>query len=340
MRVTYLFLLVIVAISSSGCGKTPSSISSSSTSATVSVRSNQTISGYPDSKIDYYIPSNATTAIVFLHGGGGKKEPMAADLDIKSDTTDTNFTLSSTGQAWLLSEKVMAVFPQGLTLSSYSAWTWDNYVMVSGQSDVAFLQALAATIKSDPTLPHITKIYLVGHSNGGMMANRMWCESPTTFDGYGALAGPPSVHLDPLTGNHPCAPSTIKPYIGIIGNQDRVLETGGNMAASTWTINPLMYVGHPPTWADTTPQIMNDKLFHATRVSLNCGGSLNSPLISGQLTTYSDCNDTLKLIVVSQSGGVGGDHCLARTSGTCTTTLNGNSGLDYKTTLWSFLKNF
>jgi len=32
-------------------------------------------------------------------------------------------------------------FPQGQTVPTYSAWTWNNYVMISGQDDVAFLQS-------------------------------------------------------------------------------------------------------------------------------------------------------------------------------------------------------
>jgi len=155
----------------------------------VSIRANQTLPGYPHA-IDMYIPSNAQAAVIFLHGGGGKKEGFEADLGLKSDSGTTTYTLTSAGQDWLLNEKVMAVFPQGQTLSGYNGWTWNNYVMVSGQNDVAFLQALVASLKADASLPAVSKFYLVGHSNGGMMANRMWCESPTTFDAYGALAGP------------------------------------------------------------------------------------------------------------------------------------------------------
>lgn len=309
----------------------------------VSVRSNQAISGYPHA-IDMYIPSNAQAAVIFLHGGGGKKEGLAADLGIKNDSTGTNFNLTNAGQTWLINEKVMAIFPQGQTLSGYNGWTWNNYVMVSGQDDVAFLKALVAAIKADTSLPAVTKFYLVGHSNGGMMANRMWCESPTTFDAYGALAGPPSNHLDPSTGDHPCAPTTVRPYIGIIGNMDRVLRSNGNMAASTWVLSPVLYIGNPPTWADASPTVMNEKLFHSTRVGLKCGGSVNTPTTSGSLTTYSDCSGTLKLIVVTQAtvngNPSGGDHCLTSPVATCTTTLTGDSGLDYKSTVYDFLKAF
>lgn len=309
-------------------------------SPTVSVRSNQTISSHPHN-IDYYIPSNAESTIVFLHGGGGKKERFANNLGIKNDTTTTDYTVSSAGEAWLIANKVMAVFPQGQSIAGAPlAFTWNNYVMDSGENDVSFLQDLVNSIQNDSTLPATTKFYLVGHSNGGMMTNRMWCESPNTFDAYGALAGPPSTQLS-ASDIHPCSPSSVKPYIGVVGDSDTGLQTTGNMAAATWTLSS--YNGSSPAWVNST--VMNDKLYHADRVAARCSGTVGSPTVSGQLTTYSDCTDSIKFIVVSQilvSGNPsGGDHCLDITSGSgCVTTLAGDSGMDYKTLLFDFLKNF
>lgn len=76
---------------------------------------------------------------------------------------------------------------------------------------------------------------------------------------------------------------------------------------------------------------------------MKCAGSVATPTTSGQLTTYEDCSGSLKLIVVSQAtiGGQpsGGGHCL-QVSGTCPTTLAGATGLDYKTSIFTFLKGF
>jgi predicted esterase len=315
--------------------------------AAVTVRPNQTIAGYPH-QIDMYVPSNATMAVIFLHGGGGHKEPFANDVGIKNDTSATNFELASEGKTWLQTQGVLAIFPQGQTLSGYQAWTWNNYVMQSGQDDMAFLQALVAAIKADTTLPRVTKFYLVGHSNGGMMANRMWCESPATFDGYGTMAGPPSVHLDPTLAasatNHPCQPTVVKPFIGIVGSADTVLQTTGNMAKTSWVINPILHLGSPPTWVDGTPSILNDEIFHNKRVALKCAGQPSTPTTAGLLTTYSGCSGAIQFIEVAPSSAagnpVGGDHCLLRLSGPCTTTLAGNTGLDYKSVLVNFLKSY
>jgi hypothetical protein len=285
--------------------------------ASVTVRPNQTIAGFPH-------------------------------LGIKNDTSTTNYDLTSEGKTWLTAQGVLAIFPQGQTLTGYQAFTWRNYVMESGQDDVAFLQALVAAVKADATLPRVAKFYLVGHSNGGMMANRMWCESPSTFDGFGALAGPPSIHLDPAamasSTNHPCQPAVVKPYIGIVGNADTVLQTTGNLAKAAWITNPVLHLGNPPTWVDSTPSVLNDELFHSTRVTMKCAGQPGSPTTSGQLKTYLGCSGSLKFIEVAQSTApgspVGGDHCLKRLSGPCVTTLAGNTGLDYKTEVVSFLRAF
>lgn len=316
-------------------------------SAAVTVRANQTITGFPH-QIDMFVPSNAKLAVLFLHGGGGHKEPLENDLGLKSDMSTTSFELTSEGKSWLTTQGVLAIFPQGQTLAGYQAWTWNNYVMQSGQNDVAFLQALVAAVKADTTLPRVTKFYLVGHSNGGMMANRMWCESPATFDGFGTLAGPPSVHLDPSavasSTEHPCQPAVVKPFIGIVGSSDTVLQTTGNMGKPTWFINSILHLGNPPTWIDSTPSILNDELFHQKRVAMKCAESPGTPITAGPLTTITGCGGSLKFITVAQtttSGKpVGGDHCLSRLSGPCVTTLAGDTGLDYKSALVDFLKAF
>lgn len=310
-------------------------------SSGITSSTNQTVGAYPH-KIDFYIPSGATSAIVFLHGGGGKKEGIEYSLGFKTTNTTSSYVLTTSAQTWLTNNHVMAVFPQGQNVTGNN-WTWSNYVMISGVDDVAFLQALVTSIKT--TYPSIAKVYLAGHSNGGMMANRMWCESPTTFDGYAALAGPPSVHLD-ASSDHPCAPSAVKPFISIVGDRDRVLTTTNNMAATTWTINSNL-VTEPSAWYDASPAVLNDKLYYSVRTNLKCAATPAAPTVSGQVTTYSDCSGSLKLMIIASTGTAlnptGGDHCLGSASDVslpCFTNLVGDTGLDLKTEVFNFLKNF
>lgn len=309
------------------------------TPVTIAIKSNQTIAGHPHA-IDSYIPSNATSAIILLHGGGGQKEGFAYNLGLKSDDGDSSYALSTTGSEWLIANKVAAIFPQGQMVSgTLFSWTWNNYVMTSGEDDIDFLQDLVANLRSDPLFANVSKFYLAGHSNGGMMTNRMWCESPNTFDGYAALAGPPASALS-SSGAHPCSPSIVKPYMAIVGDADSQLQTSGHMSDLTWSC--ANYNGSSPAWV--SPTVLNEKLYHSNRVSMKCGGSVATPTTNGQLTTYSDCSGTLKLIVVSQTtiagNPSGGDHCLLTINGGCSTTLAGATGLDYKTSIFTFLKEF
>lgn len=150
------------------------------TTETVDSKNSQLVGNHLNT-LGYFIPSNADKAVIFLHGGG-HKEPMEFDMEMKADEADTNFMLTDSAVFWLKLFKVMAVLPQGLTISGYNAWTWDNYVMNSGADDLSFLQELVANIKADPKFSKIKKFYLVGHSNGGMTANRVWCDAPNLFD--------------------------------------------------------------------------------------------------------------------------------------------------------------
>lgn len=312
----------------------------------VSIKANQKIDGFLNG-IDMYVPSNAEVAVIFLHGGGGHKESFAYELGIKNDPGSVSSATSAAGDAWLISKKVLAIFPQGQSQPGYNAWTWSNYVMDSGQDDVAFLQALATAIRTNPALPAISKIYLVGHSNGGMMANRIWCESPATFDGYGALAGPPSVHLGPdlpaSGANHPCRPGSVKPYIGVVGDSDQVLRSTGNMGDKSWILNPVLHT-NSVSWVDALPAVLNEQIFHARRVVMRCAGAPAAPTVSGQITTYSDCDDSVRSVVIAQAvvngRATGGDHCLRNLSGPCISTLAGDTGVDYKSILVDFLKRF
>lgn len=144
MKVLGVATMTSTLLSLLGCGNSDSSTGTTPPPVSpVSVRVNQTIPNHSHT-IDYYIPNNATVAVVFLHGGGGRKEGLEYSLGIKADSTTTNYDLSSSGQAGLINEQVMAVFPQGQAVAGAN-WTWSNYVMDSGVDDVQFLQDLVSS---------------------------------------------------------------------------------------------------------------------------------------------------------------------------------------------------
>ncbi|WP_028082055.1 alpha/beta hydrolase family esterase [Solimonas soli] len=244
-----------------------------------------TLPGYPHS-IDVYGVDDADKAVVILHGLGDHNYGIAHALGLNGN--DGPPSEASVDFARLRARKIMAVLPQGQAIGA-NAYTWDNHVMRSGEDDVAFLEALADYIRQRYG---VSKVYLMGHSNGGMMANRFWCESPQTFDGYVAIAGPASeFYLD-----HACAPSVAQPYYGIIGNSDQVLGVDGDWAAATWTVTPLLVQASPPgSWVD--PTLIGEWQVHQRHARLACGATptLLQAARSGNVDTWTDCDGRLKV---------------------------------------------
>lgn len=279
-----------------------------STTPTLHVLSGISLPGYPH-PIDVYAPSNAERAVVFLHGGGGTKEGGAVKEIAIANEAVAPATTPSADTAWLLASKTAFILPQGQALDSApKAKTWSNYVMKSGVDDVAFLEALSAAIRGgslNAEVPKVGKVYLAGHSNGGMMANRIWCEKPTAFEAYSGLAGPASVQLDPETGAHPCAPSVARPYLAIVGDADTILQTKDAWATDTWAVNACLQQGDGGSFDD--PALINEVRFHAVRVAKICGtpgsGAVDSP--DGKTTTWSACDGHAMLVRVK-----GADHCV------------------------------
>lgn len=258
---------------------------------------NLTLPSFPH-KIDIYSTSVATKAIVFLHGGGGRNYEFAHDMGLNLNSSPP--TPANINWNWINTNKILAVFPQGQAISSHpTAYTWSNHVMTSGVDDVAFLKSLAAYITSQYG---IYDIYLVGHSNGGMMVNRFWCESPATFKAYVSMSGPASAYyLNALT---PCDPSTVKPYYGIVGEMDQVLQIpkyGGG--SQEWVIDPFLAMTSGAAMPD--PTLIGEWWQQTNIRGPRMCGEVPSPagyVTDGRSNTWSSCNGHLKLQEVLLSG--------------------------------------
>lgn len=275
--------------------------------------STQTLPGFPHA-VDIYDPGNATRAVVFLHGAGGSSTGVACDLGINTNvtvpgTSSSNPTCATATNAtvstWLASNTVLAVFPQGQSLQAGGTPTWSNRVMDSGQDDVAFLKSLAAFLKT--TYPAVAShLYLAGHSNGGMMVNRVRCESSDTFRGYVAISGPASIHY----ASNACSPSVATaPYLSIMGGVDSVLQDQPFTAAS-WSVAPTYVAVVRPTsaWVDypgfPLGSLVGEQVEQQNRVTRMCGETLSgSPTLSanGSTKTWTNCGGKLMLMNVTNA---------------------------------------
>jgi polyhydroxybutyrate depolymerase len=246
-------------------------------------------------EIDVYAVSGATRAIVMLHGGGGTSHLSANDLHL--NTTEGSPTAETVDWGWLTEHNTTAVFPQGQAISGApNAFTWDNHVMESGQDDVAFLKALAKYVLDEYG---VAEVYLMGHSNGAMMTNRMWCDSPQTFDGYVAISGPASEYY--LDSSTPCAPSAAKPYFAIVGSADNVIGAVGNWEANTWEVNPLLAAAGAGAFID--PTLIGEWQQDRVRSQQMCGETLalDEVVVEGATETWIACGS--KLMIQRVTGG-------------------------------------
>ena len=232
---------------------------------------NARVEGFPH-QIDIAAPSPSpdgqplrSPALVFLHGGGGTKEGVEDQLGLTAE--------------WAETQRTIVAVPQGQSLQTCShppctAYTWSNGVMSSGQNDVAFLRKLSELLRTEYSATNVT---LVGHSNGGMMTNRMWCEaqSAVAFDAFVAFDGPASSWFDrDAAGSsdyHPCV-SNQAPFMEVIAYEDHVI---GNTPAehidqATWPTN-RDWLG---SYAYVNNLLMNPWFFYErVRGPTSCGQS-------------------------------------------------------------------
>jgi len=175
-----------------------------------------TIPGYPHT-VDVYRPAGATRAIVFLHPHGGRSGQVAYDLGLNRYMAAP--TTKSVNWDWLARNGIIAVFPQGQIKPGSALPTWSNHVMNSGQDDVAFLKALSAHVKAQFGA---TEVSLAGHSSGGTMTARMWCEGTTSYKAFVSLAGPMASAAYPAWSTS-CTPLAAAPYLMVVGGKDTKL---------------------------------------------------------------------------------------------------------------------
>lgn len=175
-----------------------------------------TIPGFPH-KLTVYRPATATKAIVFLHGHGGNTWQLAYDLGFNRVMAPQS--AKNVNWDWLARNGIIAVFAQGQALPGPNPPTWSNHVFDSGQDDVAFLTALSAYVRAQYGVPHVA---LSGHSAGGVMTARMWCEATPAYDEFVSLAGP-MVSADYPRPGPTCVPAAPAPYYLVVGGKDSKL---------------------------------------------------------------------------------------------------------------------
>ncbi len=108
----------------------------------------------------------------------------------------------------------------GLTPLGFNAGLCCGNVKVD---DVAFMESIASYMKDTMCA---SNVFVSGFSNGAMMANRLACESASTFSGFAAVEGTLVADWGPLG----CKPSKPVSLLSFCGTSDYMcnLEFGAN----------------------------------------------------------------------------------------------------------------
>ena len=244
-----------------------------------------TIAGFPH-KIDVYRPAGATRAIVFLHGHGGSTGSLAYTLGFTRSGVPSN---RSVIWDWLSQNGVIAVLPQGQAAPGSTLHTWSNHIFSSGQDDVAFLSALASSVRSKYG---VAEVSLAGYSAGGMMSARGWCEAGGAYKAFVSVAGP---MLSGAGTGATCTPLVPAPYFVLLGAKDTVLPV----------YNPRLPPSSPEQAAAglTSGFLVAEWTRHSDRTRAVCGDTtqLSGAGTSAAGPTWSNCDDRIRYAVASNA---------------------------------------
>ncbi|MDR3436122.1 alpha/beta fold hydrolase [Telmatospirillum sp.] len=158
---------------------------------------------------EMYVPPTAPRPlpiVLILHGGKGTATLMRRYTDF---------------DALAAKEDILAVYPQGV------GGQWNDgrpeIGNISSQSadanDVDFLLALVDNLVSHG-LADPKRVYVIGISNGGMMAMRLACEHPGRIAGIAAVSANLPIGLE-------CDPQTPVPALFFHGTNDKFMPFGG-----------------------------------------------------------------------------------------------------------------
>jgi polyhydroxybutyrate depolymerase len=166
-----------------------------------------------------YRPGESVPLIIGFHGNGGTSIQFESYSGFSTLATQKGF---------------IAVYPQGLGQPP----SWDTW---AGSQDVQFVRDLTATVESQCAIDP-ARVYAVGHSRGGGMANRLACDLSDRVAAVGSVSGAYQYGED-------CAPSRPVSIVAFHATGDPVVPYNGIGAAGAMSAAHFI-IGTPiPQWA-------------------------------------------------------------------------------------------
>ena len=151
--------------------------------------------------------------VLVLHGFQSDAEVMAKITALAAEAGQKNF---------------VAAFGVGLD-KSWNAELCCGASAASDTDDVAYLRAAILTVEDQYPVDR-SKVFLLGYSNGGMMAYRMLCESPELVSSFVSVAG---------TNTSGCHASTPRPFLQMSGADDPIVPIAGSKTPTAPGVGPV-----------------------------------------------------------------------------------------------------
>ncbi|MEL7250953.1 MAG: T9SS type A sorting domain-containing protein [Bacteroidota bacterium] len=227
-----------------------------------------------------YIPSNYQATenwplVMLLHGGGqGNGESLLEQLQFHEVADTANF---------------LCLYPNGFD----NQWADGRGVTtpdVAGVDDVQFLNDLLDSIALDYPFD-AANVFVTGGSNGGMMTQRLACETPNTFRAYATMIAsmPDPVHAS-------CAPGTTVNMLLMNGTEDILVPyDGGSLHPLTDGGSVLGTDATIAFWKDNNSCTTNSQVLDFENTDLTDGSTVH-------LTQYRNCTDSSKVVLYRVEG--------------------------------------
>ena len=124
-----------------------------------------------------YTGNNAVPLMIALHGGGGRSKTMLSKTNINEKSDEQGF---------------IAVYPNGicrlLPLRTWNAGFCCGHALEKDIDDVGFIEKLIGKMQLQFNIDS-SKIFVTGHSNGGMLAYRLGSELSDIIAAIAPVAG-------------------------------------------------------------------------------------------------------------------------------------------------------
>lgn len=241
--------------------------------------------------------------VIGLHGGLGSGSQFAAGAYFDSQAERGAF---------------VAVYPDGiargrvLDLRTWNAGGCCGTAMNAGVDDVAFISAMIDHLASELPIDR-DRVYATGHSNGGMMAQRLACDRADLIAAIAVYSGPLQTS---------CAPSEPISVLNIHGDSDQnILIGGGNGPRAVSNTDYTSLADTASTW-----------------VALNgCGPTPEVTSSEAVATsTWTGCSDG---VVVQTQVVAGATHAWAGGAPTGPLREDPSDALDASSAIWDFLSD-